>query len=81
VIAIPNDTSLKQELATPIYWFNSAGRKVVEPKDEIKKRLLGAGSPDIADALALTFAAPVAPRQAMDDLVAVSRRGRREYDP
>lgn len=57
--AIPNDVTLKQELATPIYWFDNSGRKVLEAKDEIKKRLLGAGSPDIADALALTFAHPV----------------------
>ena len=81
--AIPNDRSLKQELATPIYWFDSAGRKVVEPKAEIKKRLLGAGSPDIADALALTFAAPVAPRRTLEDdwMLRRHRRPRREYDP
>lgn len=75
--AIPNDTALKQELATPIYWFDPAGRKVLEPKEDIKKRLLGAGSPDIADALALTFAMPVH--------AAVPHRLRgekpREYDP
>ena len=52
--AIPNDNALKQELATPIYWFDAAGRKVLEPKDEIKKRLQGAGSPDLADALTWT---------------------------
>ena len=62
--AIPNDPALKQELATPIYWFDPAGRKVLESKDDIKERLLkgkegGGGSPDIADALALTFAHPV----------------------
>jgi hypothetical protein len=81
--AIPNDPSLKQELATPIYWFDSAGRKVVEPKDEIKKRLLGAGSPDIADALALTFAAPVAPRRTLEEDWPLRgyRQQRREYDP
>lgn len=63
--AIPKDLALQQELATPIYWFDSAGRKVLEPKDEIKKRLPGAGSPDIADALALTFAAPVTPKEGL----------------
>ena len=81
--AIPNDPSLKQELATPIYRFDSAGRKVVESKDEIKKRLLGAGSPDIGDALALTFAAPVAPRRTLEQdwLLRPYRQQRREYDP
>jgi hypothetical protein len=54
--SIPDDPAFKQELATPIYWFDAQGRKVLEPKDEIKKRLQGGTSPDIADALALTFA-------------------------
>lgn len=57
--SIPNSNTLKQELATPVYWYDAAGRKVLEPKDEIKKRLQGGGSPDLADALALTFAYPV----------------------
>lgn len=57
--AIPNDSALKQELATPIYWLDNQGRRVLEPKDDIKKRLQGGSSPDIADALALTFASPV----------------------
>ena len=42
----------------PLYWYDAAGRMVLEPKDKIKERL--GASPDIADALALTFAAPVA---------------------
>ena len=58
--SIPNILALKKELATPTYSYDSAGRKVLESKDQIKKRLDGAGSPDIADALALTLAAPVA---------------------
>lgn len=55
--AIPNDTELKSELASPTYKFDAAGRKVLEPKEKIKER--GLKSPDMADALALTFAAPV----------------------
>ena len=57
--AIPNDHNLKLELSTPIYWFDAQNRRVLESKDDIKKRLQGGASPDIADALALTFAAPV----------------------
>lgn len=49
---------LKAELSTPLYWFDAAGKIVLEPKDKIRERL--GASPDIADALALTFAAPVA---------------------
>lgn len=80
--AIPNDNALKQELATPIYWFDSAGRKVLEPKDEIKKRLQGGGSPDMADALALTFAYPVKKRPMIDIYDrGKSKNGAKEYNP
>lgn len=58
---IPDLQALKEELATPTYTYDPAGRKVLESKEQIKKRLHDRGSPDIADALALTFAAPVAP--------------------
>jgi len=57
--AIPDMLALKQELATPTYSFDSHGRRVLESKDQIKKRLQNAGSPDLADALALTFASPI----------------------
>ena len=81
--AIPNDIALKQELATPIYWYDNVGRRVLESKDQIKKRLQGAGSPDLADALALTFALPVAKKQPED--IYIKRRKeatqKAEYDP
>ncbi len=64
---IPDDTHLKSELATPRFWFDSQGRRVLESKDDIKERLKGGASPDIADALALTFAAPVTRRRIEDD--------------
>lgn len=60
--AIPPDMELKTELATPIYWYDAQERKVLESKDDIKERLQGGASPDIADALALTFAAHAEPR-------------------
>ena len=81
--AIPNDTALKQELATPIYWYDNVGRRVLESKDQIKKRLQGAGSPDLADALALTFALPVA-KKIPEDIYIKRRREathKEEYDP
>lgn len=56
---IPNNMALKQELATPTYKFTPADKIQLESKDDIKKRLPNAGSPDMADALALTFAFPV----------------------
>lgn len=77
-LAIPNDMALKLELATPTYKFDAANRIVLESKDEIKKRLPGAGSPDLADALALTYAAPVAKRKLLPPGEARAARG---YDP
>jgi hypothetical protein len=56
---IPDLMALKQELATPTYKFTPADKIQLESKDDIKKRLPQAGSPDMADALALTFAFPV----------------------
>jgi hypothetical protein len=55
--SIPNDPNLKTELSSPTYVFDASGRKVLEPKEKMKER--GLRSPDMADALALTFAAPV----------------------
>ena len=47
----------------------------LEPKEDVKERLLR--SPDKADALALSFAAPVA----APDVVASLARQRKAYDP
>jgi hypothetical protein len=77
---IPNDDSLKLELATPTYKYDAANRIQLESKDEIKKRLPDAGSPDIADALALTFAHPVAKRTLIQQYGARSGQAK-EYDP
>lgn len=55
--SIPNDQALKMDLSGPTYKFNAAGKIQLESKDDIKKR--GLPSPDIADALAVTFATPV----------------------
>jgi hypothetical protein len=51
---VPKDESLLAELVAPRYSFNSSGKMKLESKDEMRKR--GMGSPDMADALALTFA-------------------------
>ena len=61
--ALPNDPVLRRELATPTYSFTLTGQIELESKDDIKKRLPDSGSPDRADAVALTLAAPVQPRQ------------------
>ena len=61
-LAIPNRNDLKLELATPSYRFDMQNRIVLESKDDIKKRMPDAASPDLADALALTFTHPVTKR-------------------
>ncbi|MGI9250914.1 MAG: hypothetical protein ACR2PR_06920, partial [Pseudohongiellaceae bacterium] len=50
--------AITMDLCAPEYKFNSRNIKVLEEKDETKKRL--GMSPDLGDALALTFAEPVA---------------------
>lgn len=77
--AIPNRVDLKQDLAAPIYWYDSAGRIQLEPKDDIKKR--GLPSPDLADALALTFAHPVAKKTLIEQYGGGHGQRRAEYDP
>jgi hypothetical protein len=53
-VKIPVHDGLLRELTTPRYSFNSTGKRKLESKEEMRRR--GVGSPDIADALALTFA-------------------------
>lgn len=53
--ALPNIPSLVEELTTVTYSYKGA-QLLLEPKDVVKKRL--GRSPDLADALALTFMLP-----------------------
>lgn len=56
-VSLPDDDALHADLTAPGYKFDSHGRLLIEAKPDIKKR--GLRSPDLADALALTFAEPV----------------------
>ena len=47
---------LVSELVVPRFQINSTGKIAVEPKSEVKKRVQGNKSPDVADAFMLTFA-------------------------
>lgn len=62
-MALPNVPELVAELTVPTYTFNN-GTFQLEEKDQIKKRL--GRSPDLADALALTFALPDMPSQVVE---------------
>jgi len=59
--SIPNERLLKSDLCSPQYKTNSSGAIALEAKKDMKAR--GLASPDAADALAVTFAYPVASRE------------------
>lgn len=72
-IDLDPDKKLAADLVAPHYKLDSRGRRVVEAKAETKKRL--GRSPDRADAVLLTFAAP--PRV---KAVASTGEGARRFD-
>ena len=89
--ALPEIPELVGELTTPTYSFQG-DKFIVEPKEDIKKRL--GRSPDYADALAVTFAFPIAKKHVtphvhqnlrdfdpIANAVQVARAHRSEYDP
>lgn len=79
---IPDDPELKVELCTPTYSHDNArGVMKLESKDDIKARM--GKSPDRADALALTFAFAVAPKQPFSDLLerSYTERAADVYNP
>jgi hypothetical protein len=60
--SIPNDRFLKSDLISPMMKPDSRGTIFLESKKDMKSR--GLASPDAADAIAVTFAFPVANREA-----------------
>lgn len=59
--SLPDLPDLKTDLVTPEFSFDAANRMKLQSKEQIKEKT--GKSTDIGDALALTFAAPVQPRQ------------------
>lgn len=55
--ALPDDPELRADLTSLEYGYDGKGAIQLEKKEDMKKR--GLASPDIGDALALTFALPV----------------------
>lgn len=79
--ALPNVPELVAELTTPTYTFAN-GTFLLEEKDQIKLRL--GRSPDLADALALTFAVPDMPNEMqarLQSVVGVSSQVPHEWNP
>lgn len=75
--ALPKIPELVGELVTPTYTFHG-GKFRLEEKDQIKARL--GRSPDLADAIALTFAIPDQPSAAMQPFSATGKVAH-EFDP
>lgn len=62
---LPDLQELTQDLTAPRYTYaNARGKLQLESKDDMRER--GLPSPDVGDALACTFAAPVAPRSDLE---------------
>jgi hypothetical protein len=77
--AIPADTELASQLTGLQYAFNVRNEIQLERKEDMKKR--GLSSPDIADALALTFSQFVAPNQNAGREWMPEDRVKSDYDP
>ncbi len=68
--ALPPVDELRGELIEPTYTFVN-GKFLLEDKDQIKQRI--GRSPDLADALALTFAIPDQPAKFMQEMMGSSK--------
>ena len=60
-VMLPDSDLMHADLCAPQYKYDSNQRRILESKDEMRKR--GVRSPDAGDALALTFAEPVVVRE------------------
>jgi hypothetical protein len=70
--AIPDNQDLAEDLVGPQYYFAPSGKRSLEAKKDMKKR--GLPSPDLGDALGLTFAAPVYKRPDVERISPWARR-------
>jgi hypothetical protein len=59
--SLPDIADLKTDLVTPEYSFDAANRMKLQSNEQIKEKT--GKATDLGDALALTFAAPVQPKQ------------------
>lgn len=78
----PTGEELYTQLTQREFGYTLAGEKInLESKAEMKERLGIDGSPDLADALALTFAQDVAPAAVATLLGTKPQMSKYEYDP
>jgi hypothetical protein len=72
--SMPNDRQLKADLTGPKTKPDSSGTIYLESKKDMKAR--GLASPDAADALAVTFAYPLASREYVERARTITMRDR-----
>lgn len=70
---LPPDAAMIADISAPSYKFKSNGTRLIESKEDMKKRQMR--SPDGADAIAMTFAEPVVPRALREE----AERGGRSH--
>jgi hypothetical protein len=63
-LCLPHSPTLKAELCEPQYSFDKQGSIILESKDLMRRR--GVASPDQADALCVTFGAPIGTLPVLD---------------
>ena len=72
--------AIKDDLKGPQYFYNMSSKLQLERKEDMKKR--GLASPDLGDALALTFAYPVASKAEKESHYGGEvETGNMDYDP
>jgi len=77
-VRLPDDPDMKSDLTSVEYGYNIRNQIQLEKKEDMKKR--GLFSPDIADALALTYALPVLPTR-VDYTGSAYTEAQHDYDP
>lgn len=79
-LVLPNDQSLAAQLTGPEIDHDKRDKLRLESKEDMKERLPGIGSPDRADALAISFAYNIQPRDTTQ-LRGGSAQAKTNYDP
>lgn len=78
-LCLPDDNDLKDQLSQRYYGYTLSQQIWLEPKKEMKKR--GLNSPDIADALALTYAQEMAPIAERNSRLSAPLFIKHDFDP
>ena len=81
---LPDLPEIRTDLCAPTYKHNAAGKFQLESKEDMKKR--GMMSPDVGDALCVTFHSPVSPKGFIADMrlrpaPAATQATTTNYDP